>query len=813
MTNPPIEDLFQLYESQYVSDLEGRIIRIEAAGQNDLQTFFTVTIDGQEVKMVPKAVPATDDQGIIKRDEDGLVVPRLTTVYDAVSWRYRDTDQNFPGPDPKNPVPVLCHTNHQNPIGVCRVCSVLTEKRGVVGEKLIPACQHPLVNGMQVHTVASKVQVKAPGEKNPIPAGEYLQRTVKVLLELLAVNSLHHDQPADNRRYRNELLDLCERFGLPIRRAAGKIDLDTPFRRRAYETTGNRIDDSSPIIRVDHNNCILCDRCVRGCSEVKPFKIIGHTGFGNKARVSFDLALPMVDSGCVSCGECAVSCPTGALTFKTSIYQDRDPWADEPLRPTTVKAEELEKQPLFAGVPYSFLKWNEGAVGKMEVKPGEILCRQGEYGSTAYLIEGGSVEVLVGDKAVVSLTRDDYLVGERAALAHVPRGATLRVGPTGATLQVVKRNMLHMLQRNRAARAILYPIYRQRALENYLRRGQLFAGLSKEQNQRCSKFMQERPDVEFIQVDPRQAVFRQGMEADSFYIISLGNVAIQKTNPHGHVQTLDYLSRGRSFGEIGLLSKLSPAVAAALPPDMRGRRTTTCMALDHVELVSISAEAFQALLNDESGIREQLEQKALELLRADPRRATDVGLRLLGEFTRTGLYQGQHLLVLDLERCTRCQECVKACANSHGDVTRLVLEGNRIDKYLVPSACRSCQDPACLTGCPVDAIHRRPDSGSKGAKSLAIFIEKHCIGCGLCANNCPFGSIHMLELKPGQRIASTQMPNNPNQKRIATNCDLCESLDGNPRCVHQCPHEAAIRLEAIDLAHRIGLAPAGTAPG
>jgi Fe-S-cluster-containing hydrogenase component 2 len=248
-----------------------------------------------------------------------------------------------------------------------------------------------------------------------------------------------------------------------------------------------------------------------------------------------------------------------------------------------------------------------------------------------------------------------------------------------------------------------------------------------------------------------------------------------------------------------------------MPQAMRGRRTTTCLALDHVELVAISGDAFEALLRAEPAIRERLEEKALELLRRDPGKTSDVGLHLLGEFTRTGLYQGQHLLVLDLNRCTRCQECVKACADSHGDVTRLVLEGNRFDKYLVPSACRSCHDPACLVGCPVDAIHRRPDRGSKGAKSLAIFIEKHCIGCGLCAHNCPFGSIHMLELKPELPIAGTQRPLNADQKRVATNCDLCESVDGNPRCVHRCPHEAAVRMDGIELARRIGLAPAGPA--
>jgi Fe-S-cluster-containing hydrogenase component 2 len=165
-----------------------------------------------------------------------------------------------------------------------------------------------------------------------------------------------------------------------------------------------------------------------------------------------------------------------------------------------------------------------------------------------------------------------------------------------------------------------------------------------------------------------------------------------------------------------------------------------------------------------------------------------------------GLYQGKNLLVLELNRCTRCQECVKACADTHGGVTRLVLEGNRFGEYLVPSACRSCHDPMCLTGCPVDAIHRRPDR--PGSKSLAIFIEDHCIGCGLCAHHCPYGSIHMYTKPDGTRRAGEPA-------RVATNCDLCESLDGNPRCVYHCPHDAAMRMTGQQLARRVGLSPLG----
>ena len=67
----------------------------------------------------------------------------------------------------------------------------------------------------------------------------------------------------------------------------------------------------------------------------------------------------------------------------------------------------------------------------------------------------------------------------------------------------------------------------------------------------------------------------------------------------------------------------------------------------------------------------------------------------------------QSLLVLDLEKCTRCDECTKACADAHDGVTRLIREGLRFDKFLVASSCRSCLDPYCMVGCPVGSIRRR----------------------------------------------------------------------------------------------------------
>ena len=97
--------------------------------------------------------------------------------------------------------------------------------------------------------------------------------------------------------------------------------------------------------------------------------------------------------------------------------------------------------------------------------------------------------------------------------------------------------------------------------------------------------------------------------------------------------------------------------------------------------------------------------------------------------------EAQSLLVLDLEKCTRCDDCVRACADAHDGVTRLIREGLRFDKYLVATSCRQCRDPLCMVGCPVGSIRRR--------NSLEVIIEDWCIGCGLCAKNCPYGNINM----------------------------------------------------------------------
>ena len=166
--------------------------------------------------------------------------------------------------------------------------------------------------------------------------------------------------------------------------------------------------------------------------------------------------------------------------------------------------------------------------------------------------------------------------------------------------------------------------------------------------------------------------------------------------------------------------------------------------------------------------------------------------------------------MIDLERCTRCLECVKACSDSHQGETRLMFEGERFDKYLVPAACRSCHDPLCLVGCPVDAIHRRPPDSRNPDQPPWPYSSRTTASAAACAPTTARSTASRCTTlphpkgKPVRRVAAPA--------RIATNCDLCESLDGVPRCVYACPHDAATRSSGYDLMASLKLDMLGPAP-
>src|SRR5262245_11236885 len=194
-------------------------------------------------------------------------VPPSTTIWEAAHQIGSD-------------IPRLCHDPRYEPVGVCRMCVV-----DVGGRVLAASCVRAAEPGMKVDTCSPRVEQ---------------QRAV--LTELLMSDQPEKD-PKNSTTGDNELYELAGRYRI------GRVN-------RMPAGNGRPQDRSNAVIAVDHQGCILCDRCVRACDDVQSNEVIGRTGKGYGVRIGFDLDDPMGASSCVTCGECVAACPTGALVNK-----------------------------------------------------------------------------------------------------------------------------------------------------------------------------------------------------------------------------------------------------------------------------------------------------------------------------------------------------------------------------------------------------------------------------------------------------------------------------------------------------------------
>ena len=276
----------------------------------------------------------------------------------------------------------------------------------------------------------------------------------------------------------------------------------------------------------------------------------------------------------------------------------------------------------------------------------------------------------------------------------------------------------------------------------------------------------------------------------------------------GARRTLSYLGRGDAFGELGVVTQAprSATIFAYDHPDgganQRLPDSRTGAVPSRVELVKIGKDDFLQLVNQSSVLKKRVDEIVAGYQAKEKTQTAAVGDQAQvrsqsPEFEQLGLVQGQRLMLIDLDRCTRCGQCVDACVTSHADGrTRLYLDGPRFEKFLIPLTCRSCLDPVCMIGCPVGSINR----GDNGE----IQIRNWCIGCSLCADQCPYGSIQMNELPESVALSASQLASlgdsdikSVNERAIV--CDLCSSLPSRePSCVYACPHDAAMRVNALE---------------
>lgn len=199
-------------------------------------------------------------------------------------------------------IPTLCYLKGVNEIGACRMCVV--EVRGA--RNLVPACVHPVSEGMEVFTNTKNVQAAR-------------RTNLKLLLSIHKQECLSCPRSGEC-----ELQKLCREYG---------VDNNMAFEgeKNHYE-----IDITTPHLIRDNSKCILCRRCVATCEKVMGVEAIGVSERGFKTHIgpSFDSMLNQ--TACINCGQCIVACPTGALT--TTVETDTV-WAaiDDPSKHVIVQ--------------------------------------------------------------------------------------------------------------------------------------------------------------------------------------------------------------------------------------------------------------------------------------------------------------------------------------------------------------------------------------------------------------------------------------------------------------------------------------------
>ena len=296
-----------------------------------------------------------------------------------------------------------------------------------------------------------------------------------------------------------------------------------------------------------------------------------------------------------------------------------------------------------------------------------------------------------------------------------------------------------------------------------------------------SSYLKEK--VELVSYNQNQVICKEGEEADAFYLIRSGMVRVsqcdagRRNGPH--------LSEPRRLFRRDRIAALDQA-----DRDLHGAGCGRRGERSRAPNSNLMLEKFPA-------VRAQLEPVAEARMAATKSRVIPPGLQL-DDFLNQGLFEAQNLLLIDLDNCTRCDACVQACAKAHDGVSRLLRDGLRYDHFLVATACRSCRDPLCMTQCPVGSIRRK--------ENLEIIIEDWCIGCGKCAELCPYGNINMHPLEVTKEVKTEVKSANPNipptvkiEKKKSTTykantCDLCTQLSV-PSCVYACPHDAAKRVD------------------
>ena len=413
-------------------------------------------------------------------------------------------------------------------------------------------------------------------------------------------------------------------------------------------------------------------------------------------------------------------------------------------------------------------------------KAGATLFKRNDYTNSFYCIVAGQVEVLV-DEATgkrVSLQPGEFF-GEMSLISGRRRAATVTAGNGCVLLETPRRSMHKLINSVDAVKKIIDRAFIGRAI--------------------AARFGEEATPEQIREVvsgaslqrfKAGEVLFREGDEGDCVHLVRVGSLTISR-NISGHDVVLSYVPAGNYVGEMSIVGG--------------GKRSATAKTAIATETIRVERDAFQRLLGQNPRLRMKLAKEVKKRTAENiTLQAAGAGGDVISFLIGQGIGEATDVLLIDESLCIRCDNCEKACAETHGGNTRLDREaGPTFANVHVPTSCRHCEHPHCMKDCPPDAIHRAPNG--------EVFIADNCIGCGNCERNCPYGVIHMAtkpKSKPGllqwlllgAGPGPGQSPYDPdNHEKKAVKCDMCKDIKGGAACVRACPTGAAIRISPEQL--------------
>ncbi len=422
-------------------------------------------------------------------------------------------------------------------------------------------------------------------------------------------------------------------------------------------------------------------------------------------------------------------------------------------------------------------------------KRGQTIFQKNAPGSSLFAIASGSVLVELGDGTTIPI-ESGSIFGEVGLISGRRRGATIVAAEDSICVEISRTAALKLQSQVPAAKRAITRISIERQLL------QMFgSGLTK------NDVTQVVEAAEVIAIKAGQAVITEGDEGDDIFVIRAGSMVVEK-QVGGKPVFLSYLPAGSFVGEMTLIAG--------------GRRTATVKAAIKSEVIKLPGSAFRLLLDRNAKLLDKVRRDMsarqdvnafIEAKKDSFSGVVDMYSRVAEFLIDQGVGEATDVLLIDENLCVGCDNCEKACADSHEGLSRLDREAGKTYAHLhVPTSCRHCEHPHCMADCPPNAIHRGPDG--------EVFIDDSCIGCGNCQRNCPYGVIRM-DAKPPKKpsllawllFGNGPGPGEPSKEwsyanaelgvekvKKAIKCDMCSGIEGGPACVRACPTGAAIRV-------------------